>query len=265
MMSLPVGIALRSAGQLEPVHPRQLDVHQDQPRARTVSSTLQAPARRPSRSGRRSPRASAGPAPASGWPGCRRRSGWVRWPSESPVHGGRVALGGGSVALNVLPSLGRLLTADRPALGLDDALGEREAETGARVLLGRARRRAAGTRRTAGARSSARDADAGVLHLDAELRRRPPASPRSAHPPALGRELDRVRQVVVQDLLELGRVEHTPLDDRVDRGSSTLMCFSAASPRRMSRTSRHDRGEIDRARGGTRSCRTRPWPGRARR
>src|SRR5439155_1099619 len=64
------------------------------------------------------------------------------------------------------------------------------------------------------------DADAGILYLEAEAR--VALSPYSNGDVTLvRRELQRVRQVVVEHLLQLGRIDHDPVDSGIDLAGQT--------------------------------------------
>src|SRR5258705_10280161 len=106
----------------------------------------------------------------------------------------------------------RALDADGASLSLDDALRERESQPGPRILLRLARIELLELGEEL-ADLFGPDADAGVLDLQTELARRR-GTRADRDPPAFGRELDRVRDVVVENLLQLGRVR----DHRVESG-----------------------------------------------
>src|SRR5688500_20054780 len=89
---------------------------------------------------------------------------------------------------------------DAPALGFDDALGERQAQTGSGVPLGRASIELLKLDEQP-AHVLRLDADPGILHVYAEL---VVAQGGDAHLDltAVGRELDGVGQEVIEDLLQ---------------------------------------------------------------
>ena len=98
------------------------------------------------------------------------------------MPGGGVDLSG-SVAKNTLPSPGRAAYAHLAALRLHDALGEREAESRARILLGRAGVELLELDEEA-PEVLRRDTDAGVLDLEAEVSAPSGATRTETRPPS---------------------------------------------------------------------------------
>ena len=90
-----------------------------------------------------------------------------------------------------------------------------------------------------------RDADARVLDLEPEGRPRLGQDARDRPCRPSGVNLMRVRQVVVEHLLEPRRIEHDLGRAAASTCVSTRMRLSAARPRRMSRTSAMIRASVD--------------------
>ena len=90
--------------------------------------------------------------------------------------------------------------ADASALGFDQPFRERQSEAGARILLGRARVELL-ERDEEPADVGRGDADPCVLNLEAESVR-PFRNRADGDAPILGRELEGVREIVVEDLFE---------------------------------------------------------------
>ena len=91
------------------------------------------------------------------------------------------------------------------------------------------------------------DADAGVLDLEPEAYRPRSGRTRTVTLSAVGRELDGVRQVVVEHLLELSRGRAPPSASAGRLRCSSAMLVSAASDlRSMSRTSPTTGASVDR-------------------
>ena len=84
-------------------------------------------------------------------------------------------------------------------------------------------------------------------------------STRTIHAAVLGREFHRVRQIVVEHLLEARRIDHGL--DSARHMSEQFRCFFSASGRTTSRTSSTS-VSIRQARDGTPSCRLRLWKDR---
>ena len=161
--------------------------------------------------------------PPAARPRCRQRL-------HAAVAGGRLAAGTAvQHQMEHAAHARRAAHADAAALRLHQPARQRQAQAGALVLLAHSRRRAAGTRRTGAAGRPPR-CRCRCPRPRCGSAAAPSASARTADPAALGRELDGVRQVVVEHLLQPRRVEHQVGQRRVDLSMSSCDALALQPP-----------------------------------
>ena len=197
------GVRLEASGQLEPVHAGELDVHQD----RAVVQRARARERFGRVRRRRDLVALAlrgARARASGSVRCHRRPGSAR-PSSAAMAPWAL----GRIAEEVLPWPGDARRRRRAALRLDDAL--RSSASPRPVPWYRFAVPASSCWNSVNRRVQVfgADADPACPRPRSGTVRRLAAATRIVDPARLRRELERVREIVVEDLLELAGIDAT--------------------------------------------------------